>query len=247
MQDGEWLAITTSVISYCSPELGPDAMLPPVLPLVLYNGGDPWSVRLNLGGLIMPAPDGLAACQASQHYLLIDLHKLDPVVLAKMRSVLALLFRLELSTGAVVELEVLSSLATWLEEDAQAPLRRDVVSWVERMMNTQFGSVSDARPTETDAQRIVRTFTTWAREFENRGLEKGLEQGLEKGREQASPVLRSVLYKVLASRFDGLPPGLTARMAQAPLEQLQLWLERAIDADTIDAVFAAPPASDSST
>ena len=155
---------------------------------------------------------------------------------------LALLFRLELSTGVVVELEVLSLLATWLEEDAQAPLRRDVVSWVERMMNTEFGSVSDARPTETDAQRIVRTFTTWAREFENRGLEKGLEQGLEQGREQASPVLRNVLQKVLASRFDALPPGISARIAQAPLAQLQLWLERAVDADDLDSLFGPPAA-----
>lgn len=130
----------------------------------------------------MPAPDGLAAFQASQHYLLIDLHKLDPVVLAKKRSVLALLFRLELSTGVVVELEVLSSLATWPQ-----------------------------------------------------------------GREQASLVLRNVLQKVLASRFDALPPGIADRIAQAPLAQLQLWLERAIDADTVDAVFAAPPASDRPT
>src|SRR5262245_15011483 len=37
-------------------ELGPSGLLPPVLPLVLYNGDRPWKAALEVGDLIEPVP-----------------------------------------------------------------------------------------------------------------------------------------------------------------------------------------------
>ncbi|MCE3604162.1 Rpn family recombination-promoting nuclease/putative transposase [Massilia sp. P8910] len=46
--------------------LSPDLLLPPVLPLVFYNGSPRWSASLDLAGLLMQAPAELAALQSSQ-------------------------------------------------------------------------------------------------------------------------------------------------------------------------------------
>ncbi|MES2015164.1 MAG: Rpn family recombination-promoting nuclease/putative transposase [Pseudomonadota bacterium] len=222
-------------------ELSPATLLPPVLPIVLYNGRASWSASLDLGALIMPAPAGLVGLQASQHYLVIELHKLDPTMLADMRSVISLLFQMELSQEPDVTSDVLSTLATWLRDDARASLRRDVISWVERMMNSQFESVSETVPEHADVDRMVKKFNTWADEFENRGLQKGLKkgvaQGVAQGREEGSSVLRSVLQKLLASQFQDFPADVATRIAQAPMAQLQAWLEQVIDGKNIDDLF----------
>jgi hypothetical protein len=46
--------------------------LPPVLPLVLYNGEPRWSAPVDLGELLAPVPPALSACQPRLRYLLID-------------------------------------------------------------------------------------------------------------------------------------------------------------------------------
>jgi hypothetical protein len=193
----------------------------------------------------MPAPDGLAAFQAAQRYFVIDQRRIDPEALAHKRTVLATLFRLELSEVPDVVLEVLPLLASWFQEDAQTPVRRDVASWIKRLINREFKGTPIFDALE-DADMGARKFETWADAVEDRGLQRGLAQG----REQACAALRSILQRILVKRFQTVPPGSAARIAQAPMEQLEEWISRAMDADSIDALFGpqaapdqAPPAS----
>ena len=120
--------------------------LPPVLPLVFYNGTAPWGAGTSLASLIMPVSAELRPYQAAQQFFLVDRQRLDPVVLAQNHTVLASLFRLELSDVFEVVRDVLPLLATWLHADAQGPLRRDVASWVRRLLGKKFrgASLSDA-------------------------------------------------------------------------------------------------------
>ncbi|NHZ32116.1 Rpn family recombination-promoting nuclease/putative transposase [Massilia rubra] len=52
--------------------LPPSLLLPPVLPLVLYNGVPHWSASTDLATLFMEAPTELLPFQPSQRYFLID-------------------------------------------------------------------------------------------------------------------------------------------------------------------------------
>ena len=87
--------------------------------------------------------------------------------------------------------------------------------------------------------------TTFERLGEARGLAKGLEQGrelgLEIGRELERDAIRrnqaAILHRLLTRRFGALPPGFDARLSTAPLDTLNRWLDNAIDAPTLDAVF----------
>jgi hypothetical protein len=85
--------------------------------------------------------------------------------------------------------------------------------------------------------------TTFERLGEARGVAKGLEQGRVQGRELERDALRrnqsAILQRLLARRFTPLPAWVDDRLAAAPLDILNLWLDKAIDAPTLDAVFAA--------
>jgi hypothetical protein len=77
-------------------------------------------------------------------------------------------------------------------------------------------------------------------ESEERGLERGLELGCA--------ALRRILQRILAKRFSAIPLGTGIRIEQAPIEQLEEWIDRAMDVDSVESLFepqaerAAPPA-----
>ena len=52
--------------------LGPDERLPPVLPVVLYNGRRRWTAPVEVADLIAPVGEALARFQPSQRYFLLD-------------------------------------------------------------------------------------------------------------------------------------------------------------------------------
>ena len=59
-----------------SGEMLEDGLLPPVLPIVFYNGKRPWSAAVEVRDLIAPVGPGLAAFQPRQRYHLIDAGRL---------------------------------------------------------------------------------------------------------------------------------------------------------------------------
>ena len=75
-----------------------------------------------------------------------------------------------------------------------------------------------------------------------RALEKGLRQGREEGRvegreEGRTEIAQRTLERQLARRFGPLPPDAVDRIHHAALPQLETWLDRIIDAPTLQAVF----------
>ena len=224
-------------------DLEVEDLLPPVLPLVFYNGAAPWTARSDLADLIAPAPDGLAALQAKQRYFLIDQQRLDPEVLRMNRSVLAQLFRLELLNDGRVVADALSALVTWIEDDAQSPLRRSVQAWAEQLMQRRsrsgfaFESVIALEGNTMDINKFEFWEDAWIEEGRQEGMQKGPEQGLEQG----AAALRSVLERLLTKRFEALPVGASATIAQAPLDQLTESIERVIEVDSPEALFASAP------
>jgi hypothetical protein len=57
-------------------------------------------------------------------------------------------------------------------------------------------------------------------------IEKGLQQGEA-----------TVLVRQLTKRFGVLPAAVQDRLAQASTAQLEVWAERILDAETLEAVF----------
>ena len=75
--------------------------------------------------------------------------------------------------------------------------------------------------------------------IERQGIQKGLEQGLEKGVEQGIGQGRAAtLYKLLQLKFNQQAQEYEQRLFQASDVELNLWTERVLFADSIEAVFA---------
>ena len=70
--------------------------------------------------------------------------------------------------------------------------------------------------------------------YRNR-IEKGLLQGMQRGRAEGEAyALRHLLQK----RFGPLSDDVLARLQAASIDELELWLDRALDADSLAGVFA---------
>ncbi|RSZ59402.1 hypothetical protein EJB06_09570 [Massilia atriviolacea] len=231
--------------------LPPSLMLPPVLPLVFYNGVPRWNACVDLADLV-DAPPELLPFQPSQRYVLIDRQRLDPVALEANASLLALLIRMELSSAPKVRYKVLPALLTWFKDAPQASLMRSVEVWLQALAARRGNPEAFSLDSGEEVGDMGRQFETWAEEFEDLGFQKGSEQGKAEGRalgqaqgraEGHVAALRGMLGRLLRKRFGDLPEPAAQRIAAATQAQLEQWFERGIDAPGLDAVFGDEPAS----
>ena len=102
----------------------PAGHLPPVPPLVLYNGRPRWTAATEMAALIEPPPAGLERYQPCLRYLLVEENRYGEAELAPLRNLSAALFRLENSRGPADLQRVVATLVEWLRAPEQASLRR---------------------------------------------------------------------------------------------------------------------------
>ena len=105
-------------------QLAPNGLLPPVLPMVLYNGRVRWAAPTEIAGLMEDGPIALGVYRPQLRYLLIDESAYADADLAAQRNLAAALFRLERSRGPTQVQEVLVALADWLRAPEQRDLRQ---------------------------------------------------------------------------------------------------------------------------
>jgi flagellar biosynthesis/type III secretory pathway protein FliH len=67
------------------------------------------------------------------------------------------------------------------------------------------------------------------------GKLQGLQQGLQEGKQQGEML---ALQRLLAKRFGVISMEIVALISQAPLEDIERWFDRAIDARYLSDVFA---------
>jgi len=69
------------------------------------------------------------------------------------------------------------------------------------------------------------------------GIEQGIEQGMKNGLLQGR---HAVLERLLRKRFGEVVDGawVQEKLGAAPLELLDIWAERILDAETLEQVFA---------
>lgn len=79
---------------------------------------------------------------------------------------------------------------------------------------------------------LAERIESWFDEATRKGMQHGMLQGQRQGEAAA-------LTRVLRRRFGELSATDQARIAQAELAELECWLDRALDASTLAAVFAA--------
>jgi predicted transposase YdaD len=221
-------------------QLSPEGKLPPVLPIVLYNGAKPWNAATDLADLLASAPEGLRPLQPAQRYLLIAEGEYPPESLESKTNLVAALFRLEHSRTARDMERVLLSLSEWLADPKYASLRRDFSQFASWQLRCK---VKDPTIPETVDLLEIRSMleergTDWWEEWKLEGRREGLLEGRREGKLEGmlegklEGILvgeARLLHRLLERRFGSLPTWVEARLAKAVEEDLVRWGERVLD------------------
>lgn len=168
--------------------LTPSGKLPPVLPVVLYNGEERWSAAQNIAELVEQIPGGMECYRPALHYLLLDQGAIvnSPDWSDEVRNVAAALFRLEHNRDEQDMLDVLGSLVEWLKAPEQTGLRRAFVVWIRRVLlpNRAPGVELPEFNNLQDLHEVHDMLAERIKKWPERWLEEGREEGREQGREQ---------------------------------------------------------------
>lgn len=223
-------------------QLGPGRRLPPVFPLVIYNGRPRWSAPLQVQPLLAaPADTALSGYQPRFRYFLFDEGRVPPERAERAGNTVSRLLALEASRDLQTLRREIARLRARLQAPGHDSLRRAFTVWVNRIAFRRMIPGQQVPPTETLEEietMLAERVTEWTREWKRQGLAEGRKEGRLEGRLEGE---RATVQRQLAKRFGPLPEQALARLAAADAEALGLWAERLLDARTLDEVFLPGP------
>jgi predicted transposase/invertase (TIGR01784 family) len=196
-------------------EIPRSGKLPPVLPLVLYNGNALWGAARDVSELIEEIPGGLERYRPRLRYCLLDEMRMADSELESLRNVAAALFRLEKSRGPDDIQRVVTALLEWLRGPEFAELRRSFARYLlknllpARMPGIEIPEVADLQEVKS---MLAERVTEWTQQWKQEGLEEGLQKGRQEGQEDALEQARGVLMQDLEHRFGPLPQEIRRRI-----------------------------------
>ena len=227
--------------------LGPDELRPPVLPIVLYNGGPPWSAATEARELVAPTGPFLAPFQPSQRYLVLDLRRIPEQDLP-LRNLVGALSRMERIRSPEDLRRVAALLVEWLRAPEDGELRQAFSDWLRHLAKRLLPK---GRPAEAPAgldledmrmtleemsleeMSLEERVAEWPKQWLQEGMEKGLEQGLERGLEQG---LERGLEQGLQRERALLRRQVRLRFGADAAKQAAQRLERITDANRLEEV-----------
>ena len=207
--------------------------LPPVIPVLIYNGWEPWNVATDLGSLIGDLDPSAEIYRPQLRYRLVDEAAYPREDLTALSSPVADLFRIEKSRDWS---EVRSSVHRLRQTvpPAEASLRRAFESWLQRTILPRFGlSREEASATLTLEEletMLAESIDRWNREIREEGRQAGRQEGRQEG--EVRVVLRQLRLK-----FGPLESEIEDRVCSADADRLLEWGERILTAGSLQDVF----------
>ena len=204
-----------------------DGRLPPVLPIVLYNGSARWSAVTDVFELIPLVPGLVEQFKPRLKYLLIDENAYTDSELSSVKNLVAAVFRIEHPASPEAIGQLLGLLNEWLSD--RPDLRRMFALWIRAtlMRKVEYRIVL---PLIDDLQELnimlAERLKEWAHGYKAEGIQQGMQQG---------EVL--ALQRLLSKRFGVIPSDITVQIAAASVAQIEVWFDRAIDARQLSDVF----------
>ena len=255
--DDPWMALRVTVYTGLlyqelirSKVVGRRDRLPPVFPIVIYNGKRRWRAARDVAELISPLPVGLQAYRPSQRYFLLDERGISGADQAQADNAVATLIRIENNADHERLRELVGRLARQLSATEHESLRRAMTAWLNQVVVSRVAP-GDNPPRYHDLQEVEtmleETVDGWVRKWKQQGLKEGRKEGREEGREEGRMQGREegllmgrveLLERQLIRRFDApLPSWVRPRLESAGIEQLNRWAEDLFDAQSLEALL----------
>ena len=178
-------------------EVAPGGPLPPVLPVVLYNGRrSRWTAAVGVGEMMAPVEAGLARYQPSLRYELLDVGEYGADDLPA-RNLVSVLIGLENSRTPGELGRWLDALLDRVRGPGERELRRAFGAWIRRVLLAhRFPGVVLEREAELEEVRTM--LEEQVREWTQQWFEEGREEGHARGIAEE----RALLCRMTARKFD---------------------------------------------
>ena len=239
--------------------------LPPIIPLVFYHGAAKWSAPLSLAESM--AGDGRLRRYVELRYRLRDfgqipLAKLSAAPMPRFGFV-AMYYAGRKPRGKAAMRETLESVLRWWPQEEPDSRDRDLENQIFVYIMSQFGTDFEtlhrlARAIHPHPQRGGTRMKSIAEKLEEKGRKAGLAEGkiaglaegkiagLAEGKlaglaEGEAKGLAASLTRLLQHRFGPLSAAAQARIAAASAAELGGWLDQALDAPSLEAIFGDAP------
>ncbi len=196
-----------------------DGHLPPVLPIVLYNGSQRWTAVTDVFELIPPVPGLVEQFKPRAKYLLVDENAYTDSELTPLKNLVAAVFRIEHPADPETIQVLLRLLDEWLVD--RPDLRKMIAKWI-RATLMRKPEYRILLPEVDDLQELrimlAEQLEVWAHEYEAKGESLALQ-------------------KLLTKRFGVIPSDVLAMIAAATTEQIDGWLYQVLEAKSLNEVF----------
>ena len=216
-----------------------DGRLPPILPIVLYNGKQRWTSVTDVAELIPVVPGLVEQFKPRLKYLLIDENAYSDTELASLNNLVAAVFRLEQADSPATIEGLINLLIDWLDD--RPDLRRMFSLWIRAtlMRKPNYGillpQVDDLQEIKVMlADRLEQWALAYIAEGELKGKQEGRQEGKQEGRQEGEML---ALQRLLSKRFGTLPADITRSISNASVETIECWLDRIIDAKQLSDIF----------
>ncbi|WP_418647833.1 Rpn family recombination-promoting nuclease/putative transposase [Thauera butanivorans] len=219
-------------------QVKPGEKLPPVFPVVIYNGQATWRASLEIAKLI-DAPDSLKCWTPRFRHHLLDQGRVPKAKLKQLSdNLMACLIVLEthLPDDPVI-LETTRALVELLKDDDFDGLDRAFTRFYRRTILSKLNPGQMTQMPETlegVTTVLAERIDEWMDGLRQEGERKGEQKGLLKGRQSEAARMLGLQLRL---RFGPLPDWAEARLAQAPLEQLEGWIEAVLTAESLEGVI----------
>ena len=220
-----------------------DGLLPPIVPIVLYNGTPAWKASQDVVDCFGPNLPGLEPFRPRLRYHLVDEARLKLHPMAEVRNLAEALFGVEQSRTLKNTLEIMRALDAMLDDPQMKPLRRTISTWFKLLLRRKvpqanIHELDDIDDILKESTMLEQTIERWfedaslkgVRQGEQKGRHEGMQQGVQQG------YARAVALQ-LQLRFGPVPEWAQERLGAASEEQLTQWLGSILTAKSIGDLF----------
>ena len=206
--------------------------LPPVFPIVLYNGQNRWTARQDIADLIAPMPPSLARYRPSHRYFLVDEGKVPMETLGSNRGLANLLIRLERSQGPEELQSAVKDLIEHVKEPKYLSLRRAFTVWIRRVILRRMVP-EEPIPEVADLQEVdnmlAERVTQWTEKWRTEGFQNGVQKG-------SAGTARELLLEALDNKFGRIDSGIISRINSiTSSDKLKALFRASLKAESLDA------------
>ena len=204
--------------------------LPPIIPIVVYQGRSSWTPPLDLIDLIN-VDDGTAAFAPSFSYLLDNLHRLNIDELKSLPLTPAVRLTYVLMREAPASDHLTQLLPDW-QADLQAVQPTELaILWTYALTVSNTPEPELTRFLAQLGPEAKEVAMTTADLLRAEGEARGRAEGRAEGRAAA-------LLELLDIKFDQVPADIKQKVRTATTGQLEIWTRRILTTATLDEIFA---------